>query len=300
MGDSMVKLKILVAGSRGQVGWELAKQGPARGFDIIGVDVDTLDITDETAVRAFVENAGVDLIVNAAAYTAVDRAEAEPETAFKVNRDGPANLAAACSIGGIPLLHISTDYVYGGDREGAYREEDPLSPQGVYAQSKAAGDRAVAKLLERHIILRIAWVYGVHGRNFVKTMLRLGQEKERLAVVDDQVGCPTFAGDTADAILNMAQRVLQGQSRSWGVYHYCGNGAVSWFGFAGKIFEIAGQYQSLKVETVEPVPTSAYPTAAERPANSVLDCAKITRAFGIVPRPWEESLAEMLERLYGG
>jgi len=292
-------VKILVTGSKGQVGWELEKQGPEKGFDVIGVDIEELDITDKIATQSFVEETAVDLIVNAAAYTAVDRAEDESVAAFKVNRDGPANLASACSRAGIPLVHISTDYVYGGDRQGACREEDPVSPRGVYAESKADGDRAVVQLLENHIILRIAWVYGVHGHNFVKTMLRLGQEKDRLTVVDDQVGCPTFAADTADAILSMAEKVLHGESRAWGVYHYCGKGATSWFGFARKIFEIAGQYQSLKVGTVEPVPTSAYPTAAERPVNSVLDCSKITRTFGIAPRPWEESLAEMLERLYG-
>jgi dTDP-4-dehydrorhamnose reductase len=196
------------------------------------------------------------------------------------------------------LIHISTDYVYGGDQKGAYLEDDPVLPLGVYAQSKAAGDKAVYGLLMEHIILRTAWVYGVHGHNFVKTMLRLGKEREQLSVVDDQTGCPTDAADLADAILDIAQQILQRNDFPWGIYHFCGGGQTTWYGFAREIFKLAEPYESFSVNSVEPVPTSAYPTSARRPANSVLDCSKITRVFDIVPRPWEESLGDMLRRYY--
>jgi len=291
-------MKILVTGSKGQVGWELKNRGASQGLTIIGVDIEEVDIADKQAVEELVGDVAADLVVNAAAYTAVDAAEENVEIAFNVNRDGPANLATACLVAGTPLIHISTDYVYGGDQEGAYREDDPMAPLGVYAQSKAEGDQAVFRVLTEHIILRTAWVYGVHGHNFLKTMLRLGQERERLSVVNDQTGCPTDAADLAEAILNIAQQTRQRNNFPWGTYHFCGGGETTWHGFAREIFRQAGRYETFKVKSVEPVPTSAYPTPARRPANSVLDCSKIIRSFNIVPRPWEESLADMLQRYY--
>ena len=291
-------MKILVTGSKGQVGWELQNRGTSQGLTIIGVDIEEVDIADKQAVEELVGDVAADLVVNAAAYTAVDAAEENVEIAFNVNRDGPANLATACLGAGTPLIHISTDYVYGGDQEGAYREDDPMAPLGVYAQSKAEGDQAVFRVLTEHIILRTAWVYGVHGHNFLKTMLRLGQERERLSVVNDQTGCPTDAADLAEAILNIAQQTRQRNNFPWGTYHFCGGGETTWHGFAREIFRQAGRYETFKVKSVEPVPTSAYPTPARRPANSVLDCSKIIRSFNIVPRPWEESLADMLQRYY--
>ena len=291
-------MKLLVTGSKGQVGWELQKRGANRGMTVVGVDIEDIDIADKQAVEKLLGDVSADLVVNAAAYTAVDAAEENAELAFNVNRDGPANLAIACRIGKRPLIHISTDYVYGGDQKGAYLEDDPVSPLGVYAQSKAAGDKAVYGLLMEHIILRTAWVYGVHGHNFVKTMLRLGKEREQLSVVDDQTGCPTDAADLADAILDIAQQILQRNDFPWGIYHFCGGGQTTWYGFAKEIFKLAEPYESFSVNSVEPVPTSAYPRSARRPANSVLDCSKITRVFDIVPRPWEESLGDMLRRYY--
>jgi len=291
-------MKILVTGSKGQVGWELKNRGTSQGLTIIGVDIEEVDIADKQAVEELVGDVAADLVVNAAAYTAVDAAEENAEIAFKVNRDGPANLATACLGGDTPLIHISTDYVYGGDQEGAYVEEDPMAPLGVYAQSKAEGDQAVFSVLTEHIILRTAWVYGVHGHNFLKTMLRLGQEREQISVVNDQTGCPTDAADLAEAILNIAQQTRQRNNFPWGTYHFCGGGETTWHGFAREIFRQAGRYETFKVKSVEPVPTSAYPTPARRPANSVLDCSKIIRSFNIVPRPWEESLADVLQRYY--
>ena len=291
-------MNILVTGSKGQVGWELLNRGVGTGAIVTGVDIEEIDIADKRAVVKLVGDLSPDLVVNAAAYTAVDAAEENTELAFQVNRDGPANLAAACLAGKIPLIHISTDYVYGGDQEGAYVEDDPTAPLGAYAQSKAEGDQAVSGILAEHIILRTAWVYGVHGHNFVKTMLRLGRDREQLSVVDDQKGCPTDAADLAEGILAIAQQIHKMQKAPWGVYHFCGKGQTTWHGFAKEIFRLARQYETFKVEFVEPVPTSAYPTPARRPANSVLDCSKINRAFNIVPRAWEQSLADMLARYY--
>jgi dTDP-4-dehydrorhamnose reductase len=237
---------------------------------------------------------GWELVVNCAAYTAVDRAESEPELALAVNRDGPANLAAACGKAHIPLVHISTDYVFDGSKQGPYRETDPVLPLGVYGRSKAEGDTEVRSRLREHIILRTSWVYGVHGNNFVKTMLRLGQERRVLRVVNDQQGCPTNAADLAEVILAIAGRC---DRNPWGTYHYSGKGVTTWHGLAEAIFAEAQKYTSLLVERVEPIPSAQYPTPAKRPANSVLDCSLFTSTFGIEPRPWRESLADVIHGL---
>jgi dTDP-4-dehydrorhamnose reductase len=288
-------MKILLTGAHGQVGWELARRAPKRGFAVEATDVDVFDITDLRAVEERVCGPGWALVVNCAAYTAVDRAESEPELALAVNRDGPAHLAAACGAARIPLVHISTDYVFDGGKDGPYRETDPVSPLGVYGRSKAESEWEVRSRLREHIILRTSWVYGVHGQNFVKTMLRLGQERRVLRVVNDQQGCPTNAADLAEVILAIAGEC---DMNAWGIYHYAGKGATTWHGFAEAIFAEARKYISLLVERVEPIPSSQYPTAAKRPANSVLDCSLFTSTFGIEPRPWRESLAEVIHGLF--
>jgi len=288
-------MKILVTGAHGQVGWELVRRGENRGLAVQATDVDVFDITDARAVEERVCGQGLALVINCAAYTAVDRAESEPELALAVNRDGPACLAAACGKARIPLIHISTDYVFDGRKESPYREPDPVSPLGVYGRSKAEGEREVRSRLREHIILRTSWVYGVHGQNFVKTMLRLGQERQVLRVVDDQRGCPTNAADLADVILAIAGKC---DRNAWGTYHYSGKGATTWHGFAEAIFAEARKYTSLSVERVEPIPSAQYPTPAKRPANSVLDCSLFTSTFGIEPRPWRESLAEVIHGLF--
>jgi len=288
-------MKILLTGAHGQVGWELARRGRDRGLAVQATDVDVFDITDARAVEEQVCGQGLALVINCAAYTAVDRAESEPELALAVNRDGPAHLAAACGKARIPLVHISTDYVFDGSKEGPYRETDPVSPLGVYGRSKAESEREVRSRLPEHIILRTSWVYGIHGQNFVKTMLRLGQERRVLRVVNDQQGCPTNAADLAEVILAIAGRC---DRHPWGTYHYSGKGVTTWHGFAEAIFTEARKYTSLLVERVEPIPSAEYPTPAKRPANSVLDCSLFTRTFGIEPRPWRESLAEVIHGLF--
>lgn len=291
-------MKVLVIGSNGQLGWELCRSGQERGFDIAALDLPEFDITDSTEVKKAVSQANVSLVINAAAYTAVDKAESESALAFAVNRDGPAYVASSCTELGIPLIHISTDYVFDGNKKGAYSEIDPVTPLGVYGKSKAAGEMEVKGYLHEHIILRTAWLYGMHGHNFVKIMLRLGREKETLRVVDDQYGCPTYAADLAEAILAIAAQINEGGNILWGTYHYCGQGVTTWRGFAEKIFNLASEHYSLMVKKVVPITTAEYPTPAKRPINSVLDCSLITKHFDIRPRLWQESLADMLNRYY--
>ena len=291
-------MRVLLTGANGQVGWELSNRGGKHDFEILALDRSDLDITDPVSVSKQVNRAGVSLVVNAAGYTAVDQAESEPELAFAVNRDGSAYLASACRKAGIPLFHISTDYVFDGQKEGAYLVTDPVSPLSVYGKSKAAGEAEVKKYLKEHFILRTAWVYGVHGDNFVKTMLRLGHEREVVQVVSDQYGCPTYAADLAETILKIAARFLQGGQVQWGIYHYCSKGVTTWHGFAEEIFRLASKYASFKVERVEPISTSEYPTAAQRPTSSILDCSVLEGRFSIHPQPWAKSLAHMLEALF--
>jgi dTDP-4-dehydrorhamnose reductase len=260
-------MRILVTGANGQVGWELSNRGAKRGLEILALDRSALDITDTISVSREVNRSGVSLVINAAGYTAVDEAESEPELAFAANRDGPAYLASACGKVGIPLVHLSTDFVFDGGKQGSYLVTDPVSPLGVYGKSKAAGEAAVREHLPEHVILRTSWVYGVHGHNFVKTMLRLGREREVVQVVADQYGCPTYAADLAETILRVAAQVLEGRQVHWGTYHYCGKGVTSWHGFAEEIFRLAGDYASLKVKRVEPISTSEYPTSALIPSR---------------------------------
>ena len=291
-------MKVLVTGAHGQVGWELSNRSGQRGFDILALDRATLDITDQSAVNREVSGSGASVVVNAAAYTAVDQAESEPKLAFAANRDGPAYLASACAEAGIPLIHISTDFVFDGEKKGPYHERDRVSPLNVYGKSKAAGETAVRERLQEHIILRTSWVYGVHGRNFVKTMLRFGRERDVIQVVADQHGCPTYAADLAETILTIAAQVLEGRQVHWGTYHYCGKGVTTWHGFAEKIYALASEYTDLAVKRIEPITTEEYPTVAKRPPNSTLDCSLLAEKYGITQLPWVASLAEMIEMMF--
>jgi len=289
--------KLIVTGANGQLGRELRRKAVPCVFDVISLDLPDFDITDVSAVKDMVAKSGARLVVNAAAYTAVDRAESESDLAYAVNCNGAANLAEACSQANIPLIHISTDYVFDGTKGSAYVETDSISPIGVYGKSKADGEAEIRKILPVHVILRTAWLYGIHGNNFVKTLLRLGQEREEIKVVNDQFGCPTHAEDLAQAVLTIAERILSGRHVAWGTWHYCGSGQTTWYEFAKKIFELAGSRHPLKVRNLIPVTTKEYPTPARRPAYSVLDCTQIRKKFGIAPPPWEESLARMLDEL---
>lgn len=291
-------MTILVIGSNGQVGTELGILMKQKGRDAILVDLPEINITSLDSVKQFVNKPEIQLVVNAAAYTAVDKAESEPELAFAVNAEGPGLIADACRRKDIPLIHISTDYVFDGTKSTPWTEDDPVSPIGIYGQSKAKGDVLVAGQLEKHVILRTSWVCSAHGANFVKTMLRLGRERETIRVVDDQTGCPTFAGDIAEAIDSIIDCYETGQEMPWGMYHYCGKDAVTWYGFAQEIFRQAGQYWKFKLKSLLPIPTSEYPTPTARPMYSVLDCSKINTKFGISPNPWQAGLEKALTDLY--
>ena len=291
-------MKLLVLGAGGQVGRELCRlQWPA-GYRLAAFDRGDVDITREDSIAAAMQRERPDMVINAAAYTAVDRAETEPDAAWAANCTGPGQLAAACRKAAVPLIHISTDYVFDGSKAGPYREDDPVNPLGVYGRSKEAGDRAVREALPEHVILRTAWVYSAHGHNFVKTMLRLAGERPVLRVVADQTGSPTSAADIAAAIAAIVRRIAAGQGR-WGTYHFTGAGAVTWHGFAEAIFELAAPWRGPRPR-VEPITTADYPTPARRPANSVLDCSHIGEVFGIAPRRWREALADVIRELYDG
>ncbi|MCH2395661.1 dTDP-4-dehydrorhamnose reductase [Oceanibaculum sp.] len=285
--------RIVVTGANGQLGTELLRLPLPAGWTIQGFTRTEADIRDPAAIQRLVE--GTDLLVNAAAYTAVDKAEEEADIAYQINAEAPGLLAAACREAGIPMIHVSTDYVFDGSKADAYVESDPVAPLGVYGASKELGERAVRKELERHVILRTSWVYAAHGRNFVKTMLRLGTERDALRVVADQHGAPTAAGDIAAAILAISQKLLAG-STAYGTYHYTAEDVTSWHGFAEAIFDLA-QPALGKRPTVEAIPTSAYPTQAQRPANSALDCSKVMAAFAPPRRPWRTALEEVLREI---
>jgi dTDP-4-dehydrorhamnose reductase len=291
-------VKILLVGSRGQLGWELLRATKECGLDCEGLDTPQFDLTDKGAVERMLGREEFSLIINAAAYTAVDKAESERDQAFAVNAEGPRYLALACAKNNMPLIHISTDYVFDGSKKTPYTESDPIFPMGVYGESKAAGEASVRDNLNKHLILRTSWLYSTHGNNFVKTILHLAAEREELRVVADQYGCPTYAADLAAAILHIAEQIRSGRAIPYGTYHYCGKGVTTWHGFAEKICEIWAKHVPLKVKNIRPISTEEYPTAAKRPLNSALDCSKIKNVFGIQRRPWQDSLAEMLAMLF--
>lgn len=285
-------MRVLLLGGNGQVGREvtLAAAGDATST-VLAPPRQAVDLADPAAVTGAVRDAAPDVVINAAAYTAVDRAEGDEAAAFAANATGPGHLAAACAAVGVPLLHLSTDYVFDGTRTGAYVEDDPVRPLGVYGASKEAGERAIRAALDRHVIIRTSWVFSRHGNNFVRTMLRLGAERPELRVVADQVGRPTAARDIAVALSSVARRVLAtGSDGPWGTYHFSGAGRTTWHGFAEEIFAVRRRLTGAEPPVVHPITTAEYPTPARRPANSELDCARIAAGFGVVPPDWRIAL----------
>jgi len=289
-------VRVLVTGANGQVGTELILEGEKRGLQMLATGRVGLDITQQAAVSNFFKTQQPDVVINAAAYTAVDKAESEPELVYAINHDGTANLARACADNGIPLMHISTDYVFDGNKKGAYTETDTPNPQCVYGKSKLEGERAIESILEQYLILRVSWVFGANGNNFVKTMLRLGKERDIIKVVADQHGGPTWAGDIAATLLNLKQRWSDGETISWGTYHYSGQPATTWHGFAEAIFEQAEELGMIgNSPRVESITTADYPTRAQRPLNSKLDCHKIAGELAIPQSDWRIGLSGVLE-----
>lgn len=290
-------MKVLVAGATGQLARALVDVARRPPIEILALGRPELDLETrqgEERIAAFAP----EVIINAAAYTAVDAAEKEQDRAFAINRDGAAWLAGIAAQRRIPFIHVSTDYVFDGAKTSAYAEDDATAPLGVYGRSKLEGEQAVLRVHPRAIVCRTAWVYSPYGSNFVKTMLRLARERDELRVVDDQIGNPTSALDIAAALLAIAGQVCATRQReTGGIYHMTAAGDVTWCGFAREIMRLAGGEGGHRSVLVAPIATADYPTPARRPANSRLDCSKLQRAFGLHLPRWQESLAVTMKRL---
>ena len=288
-------MRIAVIGETGQLARRLAAADGTHDCVFLGRDV--LDLARPETIPPALEAAKADLVVNAAAYTAVDAAETDAEMAHLVNGTGVGIAAGVAGLLGLPFVHVSTDYVYAGDKDGPYVEDDLTAPQGVYGASKLEGEELAAKANPRTTILRTAWVYAPEGKNFVKTMLRLA-DRDSLGVVHDQRGSPTYAGDLAEAILAMAPLIVAGEAGDdvYGVFHCAGGGEASWAELAEATFDHASQSGMIAgVPNVNRIGTADYPTPAKRPANSVLNCSKLERIFGYKPRNWRVALADALD-----
>ena len=289
-------MRILVAGGQGQVGSALAQQGREQGLDLVALGRSDLDITNAASIAAALKKYQPELLINAAAYTAVDKAESEAELAYGINETATALLADACAAANIPMLHISTDYVFDGFKEGLYTEEDPVNPLAVYAKSKEAGERALRERVERHIILRTSWVFGIQGNNFVKTMVRLAKDCDRLTVVADQFGGPSSARGIADALLTIAAHYEKAGTVAWGTYHYCQRPYVSWHQFAQAIIERATEIGILDHDVaVIPITSSEFVTRVTRPTNSRLNIGKFEALFSVNTTMWEDDMRLVID-----
>jgi dTDP-4-dehydrorhamnose reductase len=288
-------MRIFVAGASGQVASSLCERAAARGLTLMAIGRPQLDVTLAASFRE-IEAFQPDLIINAVGYTAVDKAESEPERAFAVNRDGAARITSMATRLDVPLFHISTDYVFDGTKADAYIETDTPCPTSVYGQSKLLGEQAVLAACQKAYVFRTAWVYSPFGQNFVKTMLGLAETKERLRVVDDQIGNPTSALDIADTLLTIAPIVTNEPRSAPGLYHLVGSGDTNWCDFAREIMRISARYGHRTVP-VDAITTAEYPTLARRPPNSRLDASKLSKTFGIRLPNWQTSLEVAIARI---
>ena len=284
-------MRVLLTGVNGQVGWELQRTLAPLG-EVIAADRSRLDLADTAGIRRSVDAVAPDLIVNPAAYTAVDKAESEPDLVSAINAAAPGELALAAAARGIPLVHFSTDYVFDGRKSGAYNEMDAPNPLGVYGATKLAGEQAIQRAGVSHLILRTSWVYGLRGRNFLLTMQRLARERDSLAVVDDQFGAPTWSRMIAEATALVVARWLDraDPAATSGIYHLSCGGRTSWHGFTAAILAHLANGDE-KLARLTAIPTAGYPTPAARPANSQLDCARLATTFGVRLPDWETALA---------
>ncbi len=289
---------ILVIGKSGQVARALARCKDASSPDFICLGRPQLDICNPDSLEAALKDIKPSVVINAAAYTAVDRAEEEKHAAYQVNAEGPENLATLCADFDLPLIHLSTDYVFNGEATRPYKSDDPIDPKNVYGASKAAGELAVRETLKKHIIIRTAWVYGIDGQNFVKTMLKLGETRDQLSIVNDQTGSPTYADDIAAALENIVMRVMENPGNiSWGTYHLTNRGETTWFGFAREVFRLA-EKTGCPAPKLIAISTEQYPTPAHRPKYSVLDLSGVRDDFGIELPLWQVSLKRCLNDLF--
>ena len=286
---------ILLFGGDGQLGREMRRASATRGVALAALSRAQADITDRAAVSEAIGRHDPSVVINAAGYTKVDQAEAEPEAAHRANAVGPGILAAACAQAGVPLIHISTDFVFDGEKAGAYVEGDKVAPINRYGQSKADGERAVRDATPMHVIVRTSWVYGEFGSNFLKTMIKLAATRDELRVVADQHGCPTSTPDLADALLTITPQLIGGKS-VWGTYHFAGSGVTTWHGFASRIVAAQAPLTG-RTPRVTAITTAEFPRAARPPANSALDCSLIARVFGVHGRPWTEETDTITRKL---
>jgi dTDP-4-dehydrorhamnose reductase len=289
--------KALLTGGTGQIGAAIAKSAARYGFAVTAPARTALDLTKVDEIVSAVDSGDWSIIINCAAYTAVDKAQSEPALANAINRVAPGIFASEAARRTIPILHLSTDYVFDGSKATPYFEDDPVYPLGVYGASKESGEAAVRAYNPVHAIIRTAWVVSAGGGNFIDTMLRLAGERDEIGVVSDQVGCPTSAADIAEAVLSVAQRMTDGSATPSGTWHFVNSGSATWHDLAAFIFDKASA-KGLKVPRLNAITTSDYPTPARRPANSQLDTTRITKDFGITPRHWHDAIGDILaERL---
>ena len=299
MAEAGERVTILITGGGGQVGLELLAAKWPDHVRLHAPDRSELDLSDAGSVaRLFATNTYA-AVINAGAYTAVDKAETDVAAAFAANAMGPALLADATRVAGIPLIQVSTDYVFDGSGQGDYTEEAPVGPLGVYGASKLAGELAVLSGNPRAVVMRTAWVVSRHRSNFVKTMLRLAAERSRLGVVEDQHGCPTSATDIAEALRTISLRMIEDEDAPRGVFHFVNAGSTTWAGLAREVFARSQAAGGPSAE-VDGIPTAAYPTPARRPGNSRLSTRKIHQAYGIQPRQWQDAIAEIVDQLTEG
>jgi len=284
------ELKVALTGANGQLGYQLAKK-LADKVTLLALDRAALDIANIAQAEEILLAFAPDVIINAAAYTAVDKAEQEVELAKAINQRGPENLAKVATSLNAVLIHVSTDYVFDGSSDKPYAETDSTNPKSVYGQTKLEGEQAIVKYCAKHIILRTAWVFAEHGNNFVKTMLRLAQSRPELGVVADQIGGPTYAGDIAEAIISVIAQLSTENEQRFGVYHFSGAPYISWHKFACSIFAEASRQKLItSVPQINAITTAQYPTPAMRPAFSMLDCSKIQQEFAVSPSNWQTAL----------
>ena len=292
-------MRLAVVGKQGQVARALSEAGAAEpGVTVIPLGRPELDLSVPSTILKTLGAAAPDIVVNAGAYTAVDQAEEEPELAAAVNASGPGAVAEAARIMGVPVIQLSTDYVFDGKKPNPYTEEDHPAPASVYGATKLAGERAVAAATPNHLILRTAWVYAPYGKNFVRTMCALARDRDEVRVVNDQFGCPTYAPDIAAAIICLSRNLLENpsDSRLRGLFHLAGSGETSWAGLAEAIFSFL-ETKALRRPVLTPIASAAYPTRARRPTNSRLGCGKLSRVYGLKLPSWRDSLTVCLERL---
>jgi dTDP-4-dehydrorhamnose reductase len=293
-------MKILVTGKNGQVGHELMQSLAPLG-QVVGVDVKECDLAQSAAIDALLERVKPDIIINPAAYTEVDKAESEPTIAHAVNAQAPKLLARYAARHNIPIIHFSTDYVFDGKKEGAYSEEDEPNPKSVYGKTKWLGEEAVRKMAAKHIIIRTSWVFGSHGVNFLKTMLKLAGERDKLSVVSDQYGAPTSAKMLANAVAQIVTELVEpGSYRKYGTYHIAARGETTWHGYAQLVVEKAialGVNIKLSPKEIKPILSKEYPMPAPRPANSRLDTTKVSSVFSVSLPKWQDEVESVIKEL---